>query len=113
MQPSDADARRGLRDTAWGKIALLLAVLLFAVVVARSCGSRDTEVTKEEATEIARAEVAYEPRCVLTRFIPRGLRSRPTWTVSLSTGECQDPAARITFVSIDARTGDVLERSER
>ena len=100
---------RGLRDSALGKAAILVAVLIAALLVARSCGSRDTEVTSNEAAEIARGEVSFEPDQVVTRFVPRGIESRPTWAVSLSTLAAGGALERVTVVVVDARTGDVIE----
>jgi membrane-bound ClpP family serine protease len=109
MPSSDAAAKRGLRDSTAGRIALLLAVLVAAFVVSQSCGSRDTEVTKEEAAEIARGRIDYEPDQVMTRFIPRGARSQPAWAVSLSTDGPGGRLENITVVVVDAESGDILE----
>ncbi len=109
MSSTDAGTRRALRDSPWGKAALLVVVLLVAVAVARTCGSRDTEISKEDAIEIAREQIDYEPDRVMTRFLPRGVRSRPSWGVSLSTVDATGALDRITVVVVDARTGRVLE----
>ena len=107
--PTNAEEARALRDRPLGRALILLAVLVAAVLVARSCASRDTEVTKEEATEIARRETDYRPERVMTRFIPRGVKSHPSWAVSLSTVDSAGELDRITVVVVDGRTGEVLE----
>ena len=107
--PTDAPKARGLRDSPLGKAAILAVVLLAAFAVARSCGSRDTEVSKEEAAEIARREIDYEPDRVLTRFVPRGIHSRPAWAVSLSTVAASGELDRVTVVVVDGHTGRVVE----
>jgi hypothetical protein len=106
---TDAPTARTLRDSPLGKAAILIAVLLAALLVARSCGSRETEVSKEEAVEIARSVVDYEPDRVMTRFVPRGADSRPNWAVSLSTVGEGGRLERITVVVVDGRTGEVVE----
>jgi hypothetical protein len=113
MPSIGAVAKRGLRDTLWGKALLLLAVLLAAVVVAQSCGSRETEVSKEEATEIAREQVDYDPNRVQTRFVPRGIESRPAWAVSLGVTDGAGAFSRLTVVVVDAATGQVVEIREQ
>jgi hypothetical protein len=105
-----AGRARGLRDSPLGKVALLVAVLALAYVASQSCASRETEITKEEAVEIARNEVDFEPDRVMTRFIPRGIRSRPNWAVSLSTLGAAGQLERATVIVIDGRTGDIVEK---
>ena len=106
---SNAVAKRAFRETPLGKVAMLVVVLIAAMLVARSCGSRDTEVTKEEAVEIARGAIDYRPERVMTRFVPRGVDSRPTWAVSLSTVDERGALDRVTVVVVDGRTGDIVE----
>jgi hypothetical protein len=101
--------RRAFGDTAWGKAVLLLLVFGLAVVASRSCASRDTEITKERAAEIARAEVDFRPDNVMTRFVPRGFNSRPTWAVSLSTDGPDGELRNVTVVVVDANDGHVIE----
>ena len=108
--PTDVGKRRDLRDSPLGKALLLLGVLAVAFVVGtRGCGSRDTDVSKEEAVEIARGEIDYEPDRVMTRFVPRGIQSRPSWAVSLATLREDGSFARVTVVLVDGRTGDVVD----
>jgi len=114
MPSTDGVARRGLRESPWGKAALLLAVLLAALIASRSCASRETEVSRDDAIAIAREEVDYEPDCARARFLPRGFQSRPTWAVSLVTVGAGGRLERVTVVIVDGRTGAVLEtRAER
>jgi hypothetical protein len=84
-------------------------VLVAAVLVAKSCGSRDTEVTQDEAIEIARDEIDFEPDQTMTRFLPRGFQSRPTWAVSFSTTRRDGSLDQVVVVVVDAREGDVVE----
>ncbi|MGH3057674.1 MAG: hypothetical protein ACRDOP_12040 [Gaiellaceae bacterium] len=88
---------------------LLILVLAVAFVASKSCASRDTEVDSDEAVEIARQEVDYEPERVMVRFTPRGIDSTPHWAVSLSLVDAAGNAERVTVVLVDARTGQVVE----
>lgn len=90
-------------------MAVLALFLLLAFVASRSCASRDTDVSREEAVEIAREEVDYEPDRVGVRFLPRGFQSRPSWAVSLSLVGADGELTRVTVVVVDGTTGDVVE----
>jgi hypothetical protein len=111
--PTDAGSGRGLRSRPLGKVALLLAVLLVAFLASRSCASRDTEISRDEAVEIAREEIDFEPDRVAVRFVPRGVQSRPSWAVSLSTEDAEGALERVTVVVVDGRTGAVAEVREQ
>lgn len=107
--PTDDSSRRGLRDTPWGKAGLLLLVLALAFVVARTCGSsKPEEVTQEEAIEIAREAVDYEPDRVLVRVVRRGVPARSYWAVSLQRLEGTE-IDRLTVVVVDGTTGEIAE----
>lgn len=75
----------------------------------KSCASRDTDVDSDEAIEIARDEVDWEPDRVLVRFVPRGVQSRPYWAVSLSMLDGDENLVRLAVVLVNARTGEVEE----
>jgi hypothetical protein len=85
---------------------MLLAVLLFAFVVARTCGSTQPDVSSEEAIEIARGEIDFEAPRVQIRNVPRGLERR-AWIVDLYTGTLAN-LGRCRQVEIDADSGDVI-----
>ena len=106
---TDAPTARGLRDRPLGKAAILVAVLLAAFLVTKSCGSREAEISQEEAVEIARSKIDYEPERVMTRFVPRGIKSRPSWAVSLATLDESGQIERVTVVVVDGKTGQVVE----
>ncbi len=105
--------RRDLRDSPLGKALLLLGILAVAFFASRGCASRETEVSKEEAVEIAPGEIDYEPERVMTRFVPRGIESRPSWAVSLATIRADGSFERVTVVVVDGRTGDVVDVQRR
>ena len=111
---TDAGSERGrsLRDRPLFRVAALALVLLLAFVASRSCASRDTEISQEEAVEIARDQIDYEPDRVGVRFLPQGFQSRPSWAVSLSTENAQGELTRVTVVVVDGETGEILEVRE-
>jgi hypothetical protein len=117
--PTDAGSEpapsRPFRDRPVGRILILLLVLAVAFVAAKSCASRDTEIDSDEAIEIARQEIDYEPERVMVRFTPRGIESRPYWSVSLSVLDDDGRPEEVTVVLVDARTGDVeqIQRGNR
>jgi hypothetical protein len=107
----DAGTRRGLRDSLAGKLVLLAAVLLLAYLVARTCGSSAPEVSQEEAIEIAKGEVDFEPNHVQIRNVPRGIEGQRSWMVSLYTGTPTDPQV-CRIVEIEANSGDVVTSAD-
>jgi hypothetical protein len=111
--PTDAGTEpapsRPFRDRPLGRILVLLVVLAVAFIAAKSCASRDTEVSTDEAIEIARQEIDFEPDRTMVRFTPRGVDSRPFWAVSLSLLDPSGNPYRITVVLVNAETGEVEE----
>jgi Peptidase propeptide and YPEB domain len=109
MSSTDAEAKRALRDRPLGKVLAVLVVLFVAVVVARSCGSSHGEISQEEAIEIAREEISYEPDEIQVRNVAQGVpKQRRIWAVSLYVGDRTAPE-KVTVVEIDAETGEVTE----
>jgi hypothetical protein len=107
--PTDAGTARGLSDRPLGKVAIVLAVLLAAFIVSKSCGAVGDEISQEQAVAIAREQIDYEPERVMVRLLKRGLKSRPYWAVSLATFTDTGALERATVVVVDARTGEVGE----
>ena len=103
---SDAGSRRGLRDRPVGRIAILVAVLLFALLVARTCGSSQPDVSADEAVRIARAQIDFDAPEYQIRNVPRGFEHR-AWVVDLYTGTPRNPG-QCSQVEIDADTGEVI-----
>jgi len=104
--PTDAGTGRGFRDRPLGRIAILVVVLLFAFIVARTCGSTQPDVSSEKAIEIAKEEVDFDAPGVQIRNVPRGFERR-MWVVDLYTGPARNPG-RCRQVEIDADSGDVI-----
>ncbi len=111
--PTDAGSEpapsRPFRDRPLGRIVILLVVLAVALVAARTCASRDSDISQEEAIEIAEQEIDYVPERTMVRFLPRGVDSHPFWAVSLSLLDAAGNPERITVVVVDGATGEVEE----
>ena len=103
----DAGTRRGLRDSLAGKVVLLVAVLLLAFFVARTCGSSAPDVSQEEAIEIAKEQIDFEPEHVQIRNVPRGIEGQRSWMVSLYNGMPINPR-ECRLVEVEAEGGEVL-----
>jgi hypothetical protein len=103
---TDAGTERGLRDRAIFKVALFLAVLLFAFFVSKSCGSVGDEVSQEEAVALARERIDFDAEHHQIRLFKKGFQSHPYWGVSLYDGDRTNPT-QCQLVQIDAQTGDI------
>lgn len=90
------------------RIAIIVALLVAAVLVAKSCGKTDPELSTEEAIVVAKGAIDFEPACVFVRLIKRGFKSRETWAVSLSKPSGPDTSL-VNVVQVDGDTGKVLE----
>ena len=86
---------------------MLAVVLLAALLVARTCGSSEPGISKEEAIEIAKSQIRFEPDRVQVRNVPRGFRGERSWAVSLYTGTFGNPS-QCRLVEIDADTETVI-----
>jgi len=86
-------------------------VLLAALLVARTCGSSNKEISQDEAIEIAKESASFEPcpqlQCVQIRYVPRGIPVRGFWGVVLSDKIDSDgePNRTESFL-IDVQTGE-------
>lgn len=91
---------------------LLGLVLLAAVAFTRTCGSREGQVTKDEAIAIAKEHAAFTPcteqACVVIRAVQRGIPTRLVWIVGLaeSLDENGRPVRFQNFL-VDAETGEI------
>jgi hypothetical protein len=90
---------------------MLAVVLVAALLVARTCGSSEPRVSQEEAIEIAKQQVDFDPRQVQIRNVPRGIEGRRSWAVSLYTGTISRPGI-CRVVEVDARSGEVAQVRE-
>jgi hypothetical protein len=93
-------------------VLLLLLVLVAAAAVARTCGSQNQTVSRDEAIAIATETVGFEPCaqpiCVQIRFLQRGIPIRGYWLVGLAREvDAQGEPVGARSVLIDVQTGDV------
>lgn len=113
--PAEPRPRRGLRDSSAGRVVLLAAVLLAALLVTRTCGSRNQEISKDEAIAIAAENASFKPceetGCVLIRAVNQGIPVRLFWVVGLAKdiGADGEPT-RVENFLIDVQTGAVTRR---
>ena len=103
--------RSGRVRPTWGRILVLIALLVLAGVVARSCQQAQIRITKDQAIAIADRQVDFSPGSTQIRMLRQGLNRKPFWFVSLSDpiGSATDPQGftRLVVVEIDANTGKV------
>ena len=85
---------------------MLAAVFLLAFIALKTCASRDENVSFEEAEEIAREQVDFEPEKVLVRGVQRGLDAHLFWAVSLSTENAAGVRVECATVLVDSETGE-------
>jgi hypothetical protein len=90
-------------------------LLVLTVVVARTCGAHDSEITQEEAVEIATERASFVPceetGCVVVRALNQGIPARLVWIVGLAEELGPDGApVRHENFEIDAATGEVTRR---
>jgi len=108
MSSSDAGNRRGLRDRPLGRVLILVALLVVAAVVSRSCAGSDPTLSKDDAIAAARKVLVFEADSVQVRFVRQGLPPRPYWYVSFYDGKPIAPT-RQQLVKVDAETGAIVD----
>ena len=104
---------RDLRDRWIFRVGFLVAVLLFAFVVARGCASAGRDVSSDEAVEIARGSVANERERHQVRFVQQGIPPHPYWAVSLYDLGSRGRPINVVVVLVDADTGRIVRSSPR
>jgi preprotein translocase subunit SecF len=106
---SGTPERKDLRDQTWFRLALVafLALLIFAV--SRGCQREGLDVTQDEAVEIAKREVDFEPDDVQVRLLRQGVAFTQHWIVGLAQKRPNGARYNSTVVVIDAESGEVLE----
>ena len=106
--PTAAGTARGLRDSPFGKVAILVAILVAALLVSKSCGKTDPRLEQDEAIAIAKRQIDYAPDCVRIRLVKRGFQSRETWAVSLPKKSSPQTSV-VTVVQVDGDTGRIVQ----
>jgi hypothetical protein len=86
--PAEPTPRRDLRDSLWGKVLILGVLIVFTLIVSKTCASNCDDVSQEEAVEIAIENASFTPCareiCRQVRFIQRGVPPVGYWGVVLS-----------------------------
>ena len=90
-------------------------MLVGALAVTRTCGSRNQEISKDEAIAIATENAAFEPcdetGCVVIRAVNQGIPVRLVWIVGLAEDIGADGRpTRVQNFLIDAETGEITRR---
>jgi hypothetical protein len=87
-------------------------LLLFTLVVSRTCGSGRDEITQQEALEIAIENASFTPCereiCRQVRYLNQGVPPVGFWAVLLSEEvDAQNQPTRTESFLVNASTGDV------
>jgi hypothetical protein len=88
-------------------VAILLVAFLVALLVAKSCGDNSPDVSAQEAIDIAKKEIDFEPTSVQVKNYPATLNQQRVWGVSLYIGSNMAPT-QCQFVEVAADSGAVL-----
>jgi hypothetical protein len=112
-RPSAPQAgRKDLRDSLWGRALLLGVLLLFTLLVSKTCASNRDDITQQEAVEIAIENASFTPCekeiCRQVRFLNQGVPPVGYWGVVLSERIRADgqPNRTESFL-VNASTGEV------
>ena len=104
----DGRPGRDLRDRPLVRIGMLVAVLLVAFFVTKSCERQQNEITQDEAVAIAKEHVDFTPDDYQVRYLPQGVPPVYFWAVSLYTLRNGQPA-HVQVVLVNATTGMVQD----
>lgn len=116
---SELDTERSLLDRAQaipGRTWILIVlgvVLLFLGLSGRLGVGNDVDITREDAVEIARPSIDFEPVNADARLVRQGVGHRAVWAVSFSIpgSDGRNDFERLTTVELDAKTGEIIRVS--
>ena len=106
--PPEPSPRRDVRDSLWGRALILGVLLVFTLLVSKTCASNKNEISQQEAVQIAKEHVDFTPDDYQIRYLPQGVPPVYFWAVSLYTEKNGQPA-RVQVVLVNATTGAVKE----
>ncbi len=114
--PAEPTPRRDLRDSAWGRVAILVALLALAFLVSRSCASNASDISQEEAVDLAIEHASFTPCereiCRQVRYLNQGVPPVGYWGVVLSKSvNAQGEPSRTESFLVNASTGEVTRKS--
>jgi len=114
--PAEPKPRRDLRDSTWGRILILVALLAFAFLASKSCASNSHDISQEEAVELAIEHASFTPCerdiCQQVRYLNQGIPPAGYWGVVLAPSV--DAAGRPTRTEsflVNASNGEVTRKS--
>jgi hypothetical protein len=110
--PEAPVARRDLRDSLWGRALILGLLLLFTLLVSKTCASNRDEITQQEAVDLAIAEASFTPCeqeiCRQVRYLNQGVPPVGYWGVVLSQRiDADGQPNRTESFLVNASTGEV------
>jgi hypothetical protein len=95
-------------------VAVVLAVLVGAFAISRTCGTSDIKTSQDEALATAKAEADFDPEDTQIRLLRQGIDRHPFWIVSMST---LSPNGRsytdLAVARVDATSGEIVEFKEQ
>jgi hypothetical protein len=107
--PTVGETGRAFRDRPLGRALIFAAVVVAALLVARSCGETETKVSHDEAVAIGREAIDFEANYVQVRLIKRGFKSQEVWLVGLAEKEQDGTYVQAVSVLVDANSGEIIE----
>lgn len=94
----------------WPRVAVVVAVLIGAFIVSRSCGVSDIKTSQNEAVAEAKAKADFDPEDTQVRLLRQGIDRHPFWIVSMSTlSPNGQKYADLAVARIDASNGEIVE----
>jgi len=110
--PAAPTSGRDLRDSLWGRALILGALLVFTLLVSKTCASNRDEITQQEAVDIAVENASFVPCereiCRQVRFLNQGIPPVGYWGVVLSEMiDAQGQPNRTESFLVNAATGAV------
>jgi hypothetical protein len=110
--PAGPTPGRDLRDSLWGKALILGVLLLFTLVVSKTCASNRDDITQAEAIDLAIAEASFVPCereiCRQVRYLNQGIPPEGYWGVVLSEEvDANGQPNRTESFLVNASTGEV------
>jgi hypothetical protein len=86
--PAEPTPGKDLRDSLWGRALILGLLLVFTLLVSKTCASNRDDITQQEAVDIAIENASFTPCaeqiCRQVRFLQQGVPPVGYWGVVLS-----------------------------
>ena len=110
--PAEPTPRKDLRDSLWGRALILGVLLVFTLLVSKTCASNRDDITQQEAVDIAIENASFVPCereiCRQVRFLQQGVPPVGYWGVVLSEMvDAQGQPNRTESFLVNATTGAV------